>query len=107
MLLWIWERKRATLQLDQFRILAMYYRTVSIFWIFPFAYSFHYELATYTQDGWVVQPVTKEQVAELEQSVEDSSVLHLNIWQRWGLFILIGVVMSIPVMMGIYFSVMY
>lgn len=107
MVFWTWARKRATLQLDPYRVLVMNYRTMAMFWVFQYAYAFHYELATHTQGGWVTQPLTKEQAQALEQSVPDASALHLNVWWRWGFFILLGVALSVPIIMAIYFDIRY
>jgi|GEM_PF-3529916 len=107
LVVWTWGRQRKTLELDPYRVLVMHYRTLAMFWIFQFAYGFQYELMTYAEGNWIPQPLTKEQAQTIQQSVPDSSALDINFWWRWGFFILVGVALSIPVIMAIYFQVKY
>ena len=107
MIIWTWGRRRRSLQLDPYRVLVMHYRTLAMFWVFQFAYGFQYELVTYARGAWIPQPLTKEQAQAIEQSVPDSSALHINFWWRWGFFILFGSAMLVPMIMGLYFGVKY
>ena len=103
-MIWTYENKQKTLQLDAYRVLIMRYRSMAMLFLFQFAYSFQYELATYTEAGWTTRPLTKEQFQALQQSAPDPSALQINFWWRWGFFIALGVALSIPFAMAIYFS---
>ncbi|GGM10345.1 hypothetical protein ACFQBY_09320 [Promicromonospora citrea] len=90
-----WGSKNKSAPLDAGRALVLRYSYFHLFWILRVSWGLRYSLATATESGWAMRPLSDEEAMQLDAP----SRLSLNVWWRWGLVIwaalaVVGIVLA-------------